>query len=186
MIANVIEAPLTLRPATEADLPTLVRLRDEAAHWMLAQGIDQWRPGQLTENHFRHILTTGEIWLAADKNDHPQGAFELWWQDEDAWGPQPPTAAYVHRLMTSRTTAPPGTGRTLLQAAEARTAATGRTLLRLDCAADNPHLNAYYEKAGYRTVGHKSGKPQPAGAPPKSFTLREKKLPSATGTHPPK
>ncbi|MFJ7338352.1 GNAT family N-acetyltransferase [Streptomyces sp. NPDC101110] len=164
-----------VRPAAESDLAALVRLRDDAARWMLARGITgQWRPGELDEDHFRRIMTRGEVWLA-EAGGRPVGAWELWWEDEDAWGAQPPVAGYVHRLMVDRTAAAPGTGRLLLTAAERRVAEAGRTRVRLDCLAGNAPLNAYYAEAGYRVVGHKAGKPQPGG-PPKSFTLLEKRL----------
>ncbi|WP_186319084.1 GNAT family N-acetyltransferase [Streptomyces sp. SAJ15] len=167
---------LRVRPATESDLATLVRLRDDAARWMLACGVTgQWRPGELGEDHFRQVMGRGEVWLAEAENGCVAGAWELWWEDEAAWGPQPPVAGYVHRLMVDRSTAAPGTGRLLLSAAERRVAAAGRTRVRLDCLAGNARLNAYYRQAGYRVVGHKEGKPQPGGAP-KSFTLLEKEL----------
>ena len=165
------------RPAGEADLATLVRLRDDAARWMLDQGITgQWRPGELSEDHFRRIMDRGEVWLA-ESGGRLAGAWELWWDDEDAWGPRPPDAGYVHRLMVDRAAAP-GTGRLLLAAAEERVAEAGRTRVRLDCLATNPRLTAYYRDAGYRVVGTKDGKPQPGG-PAKSFTLMEKELPAA-------
>ncbi|WP_164904849.1 GNAT family N-acetyltransferase [Streptomyces cyaneus] len=166
---------LRVRPAAEADLASLVRLRDDAARWMLARGITgQWRPGELTEGHFRQVMEHGEVWLA-EVGGRIAGAWELWWEDEAAWGPQPPVAGYVHRLMVDRRTAAPGRGLQLLRAAERRVAAAGRTCVRLDCLAGNEQLNAYYRDAGYRVVGHKEGKPQPGGAP-KSFTLLEKAL----------
>ncbi|GHD14111.1 N-acetyltransferase [Streptomyces violarus] len=171
---------LHARPATEADLSTLVRLRDDAARWMLTRGITgQWQPGELDEDHFRRVMAQGEVWLA-EADGRVAGAWELWWEDEAAWGPQPPVAGYVHRLMVNRSTAPPGTGRLLLRSAEHRVAATGRTRVRLDCLAGNAQLTAYYRDAGYRIVGHKQGKPQPGGAP-KSFTLLEKELGRADG-----
>lgn len=77
--------------------------------------------------------------------------------------------------MVNRNTAPPGTGRRLLEAAERRVSAAGRTHVRLDCLAYNAQLTAYYRDAYYRIVGHKEGKPQPGGTP-KSFTLLEKEL----------
>ncbi|MEU6685060.1 GNAT family N-acetyltransferase [Streptomyces sp. NPDC046832] len=164
-----------VRPAAESDLAALVRLRDDAARWMLSRGITgQWRPGELDEDHFRRIMTRGEVWLA-EAGGRPVGAWELWWEDEDAWGAQPPVAGYVHRLMVDRAAAAPGTGRLLLSAAERRVAEAGRTRVRLDCLAGNAQLNAYYVDAGYRVVGRKEGKPQPGG-PPKSFTLLEKRL----------
>lgn len=164
---------LHFRLADDTDLATLVRLRDDAARWMLAQGITgQWQPGQLGEDHFRKTMVGGEVWLA-EADGRVAGAWELWWEDEDAWGPQPPVAGYVHRLMVDRSSAPPGTGRFLLRAAERRIAGAGRAFVRLDCLAGNARLNAYYLDAGYRVVGHKAGKPQPGGSP-KSFTLLEK------------
>ncbi|MEU3887951.1 GNAT family N-acetyltransferase [Streptomyces sp. NPDC029041] len=166
---------LHVRPAAEADLSTLVRLRDDAARWMLARGVTgQWQPGELDESHFRRVMTHGEVWLA-EVGGHGAGAWELWWEDEAAWGPQPPVAGYVHRLMVDRSTAPPGTGRHLLCSAEHRVAAAGRTCVRLDCLAGNVPLTTYYRSAGYRVVGHNEGKPQPGGTP-KSFTLLEKEL----------
>ncbi|MFC8392186.1 GNAT family N-acetyltransferase [Streptomyces sp. NPDC057238] len=162
-----------LRLAEEADLAALVRLRDDAARWMLAQGVTgQWRPGQLGEGHFRGAMASGEVWLA-EADGRVAGAWELWWEDEDAWGPQPPVAGYVHRLMVDRGNARPGTGRFLPRAAERRIAAAGRAFVRLDRLVGNARLNAYYLDAGYRVVGHKAGKPQPGGAP-KSSTLLEK------------
>ncbi|MFJ5722962.1 GNAT family N-acetyltransferase [Streptomyces sp. NPDC093149] len=166
---------LHFRLADEADLATLVRLRDDAARWMIAQGnTGQWQPGELDEDHFRRIMATGEVWLA-EAEGRTAGAWELWWADEEAWGPQPPVAGYVHRLMVDRSTARPGTGRLLLRAAEHRVAAAGREYVRLDCLAGNVRLNTYYSDDGYRLVGHKTGKPQPGGAP-KSFALLEKTL----------
>ncbi|MEW2487340.1 GNAT family N-acetyltransferase [Streptomyces sp. NPDC048411] len=165
---------LNFRLAEDADLATLVRVRDDAARWMFARGITgQWQPGELNEDHFRRIMASGgEVWLA-EVDDRVAGAWELWWEDEEAWGPQPPVAGYVHRLMVDRSSALPGTGRLLLQAAEHRVATAGRAFVRLDCLAGNARLNAYYLDDGYRVVGHKAGKPQPGGTP-KSFTLLEK------------
>ncbi|MFF8693879.1 GNAT family N-acetyltransferase [Streptomyces sp. NPDC015144] len=164
-----------LRLADASDAVALVRLRDGAARWMLDRGITgQWRPGELGEDHFRRVMTSGEVWVAEDRG-RLFGAWELWWADEDAWGPQPPVAGYVHRLMVDRDNAPAGAGRRLLRAAERRVAEAGRTRVRLDCLATNARLTAYYLAEGYRAVGHKAGKPQPGGAP-KSFTLLEKTL----------
>lgn len=144
---------LTFRLAESSDLPTLVALRDSAARWMASEGIDQWRVGEMTEDHFRKRMAEGEIWVATHQESGVVGAFELWWDDERTWGPQPPIAGYVHRLMTDRAAAPRGTGRAMLAAAEERIVAAGRRLARLDCAAHNAGLRRYYAGAGYREVG---------------------------------
>ena len=166
---------LRFRLADDSDLDAVVRLRDDAARWMLDRGVTgQWRPGELGADHFRRTMLTGEVWLA-EADGRVVGGWELWWEDEGAWGPQPPTAGYVHRLMVDHSRVPPGTGHRLLRAAECRVAEAGRPLVRLDCLAGNTRLNAYYRKAGYRVVGHKEGKPQPGGAS-KAYTLLEKSV----------
>ena len=144
-------AQVTIRQADDRDLDTLVKLYDGVARWMLRHGIDQWRPGTRGPEHFRARIAEGEVWLALH-GDRAAGAYELWWEDASVWGPQPPVAGYVHRLMTDRETAPAGTGRVLLAHAEERIAATGRTAARLDCEARDPRLRTYYEGAGYGAV----------------------------------
>ncbi|MET9800190.1 hypothetical protein [Streptomyces sp. NPDC006368] len=44
--------PLSFRRAAAPALTELVRLRDDAARWQIARGIDQWAPGELGEDHF--------------------------------------------------------------------------------------------------------------------------------------
>ena len=166
--------PLTLRPATDADAPALVRLRDTAALWQLARGIDQWKPGEKDEAHFRTRIREGEVWLA-HADGRLTGAYELWWTDPAAWGPRPPDAGYVHRLMTAPHTSPPGTGRTLLDHAESRVRAAGRPYARLDCLSTNPRLRAYYESAGYTVAGEQPAKQDGPGSP-YAVTLMEKRL----------
>jgi protein-tyrosine phosphatase len=165
---------LTHRRATEQDASLLVRLRDTAALWQLARGIEQWQPGEKDEAHFVHRMREGEVWLAHAAGS-PAGAFELWWDDPAAWGPRPPEAGYIHRLMTTPHTAPPGTGRRMLAHAESRIAATGRPYARLDCLASNPRLRGYYESAGYTVVGEQRAKDGGLGSP-YAVTLLEKRL----------
>lgn len=165
---------LHFRLAAEPDAPVLVRLRDDAAHWMQHNGIAQWKPGEMAEDHFLRRMADGEVWLA-EADGAPIGAWELWWDDEPAWGPQPPVAGYVHRLMIDRATAPPGAGRTMLAAAERRIAEAGRAYCRLDCVSTNARLRAYYEDAGYAVVGEQPLKDGGLGSR-YGVTLLEKRL----------
>lgn len=163
------------RPAVPADAAALVRLRDAAALWQLARGIDQWRVGEKDEAHFLARMADGEVWLAHVAG-RLVGAWEIWWDDPAAWGPRPPEAGYVHRLMTAPHTAPRGTGARMLARAEARIAEHGRALARLDCLAANSRLRAYYEAAGYTVVGEQAAKEGGLGSP-YAVTLLEKRLP---------
>ncbi|GFE17379.1 N-acetyltransferase [Streptomyces glebosus] len=155
------------------DLTALVELYDGAARWMQETGIEQWKPGDKDEEHFRLRQKDGEVWLA-EVAGRRVGAFELWWQDEPAWGPQPPEAGYVHRLMVDRRHAPAGTGRALLAHAEQRIAGAGRAWARLDCVSSNPRLRTYYEGAGYTVAGERSK--EGSGGSRYGVTLLEKRL----------
>ncbi|MGW0122476.1 GNAT family N-acetyltransferase [Streptomyces sp. NPDC003327] len=148
---------VTFRQADDRDLDLLVALFDRVAAWLVRIGVEQWRPGARDAGHFRERIAVGEVWLALHEG-RAVGAYELWWEDEQAWGPQPPVAGYVHRLMTDREAAPAGTGRALLAHAEGRIAALGRSVARLDSLTSNPRLRTYYEAAGYRVVGEEPGK----------------------------
>ncbi|MEO3814065.1 GNAT family N-acetyltransferase [Sphaerisporangium sp. B11E5] len=166
---------LWFRRAGEGDAEALVALRDQAARWQSARGVAQWRPGDMGADHFRERMRLGEVWLALTGQDVPVGAWELWWDDPLTWGPQPPSAGYIHRLMIDRSSAPPGSGRVLLAAAERRITESGRPLARLDCAAGNPRLRRYYIDAGYTEVGE-----QPLSLGSRyPVTLFEKRLPDA-------
>ncbi|WP_406001269.1 GNAT family N-acetyltransferase [Streptomyces sp. NBC_00829] len=149
---------ITCRLAAPSDADALVALFDGAARWMQLNGIAQWKPGDKDADHFLRWIKEGEVWIAETSHDEAIGAYELWWEDQAAWGIQPPVAGYVHRLMIDRNTAPEGFGRLLLGHAEQRVAGTGREFVRLDCLSSNPALRTYYEAAGYRVVGEEPGK----------------------------
>ncbi|MFJ4849673.1 MULTISPECIES: GNAT family N-acetyltransferase [unclassified Streptomyces] len=166
--------PLGFRLAEHSDAALLVRLRDGAARWMQERGIDQWKPGEMGEDHFRARMAEGEVWLAEDRG-RVVGGWELWWADEPAWGVRPPDAGYVHRLMVDRGTAPRGAGAAMLAEAERRIAAEGRRWARLDCVAGNPRLRGWYEAAGYTVVGEQPRKQGGRGSP-YAVTLLEKAL----------
>ncbi len=159
---------------TDADVTALVDLYDGAARWMQSRGIDQWTPGERDAAHFRLHIKQDEVWFA-ELHGEIVGAWELWWEDLPAWGPRPPEAGYLHRLMVDHDRAPAGTGRAMLSRAEQRIAAAGRPLSRLDCKSGNPRLRPYYESAGYRVVGEQPAKVGSDGSR-YTVTLMEKRL----------
>ncbi|SCF83438.1 hypothetical protein GA0115254_1185108 [Streptomyces sp. Ncost-T10-10d] len=86
---NLLEAAqqpeLSSRRADETDLSELVRLRDDAALRQITHGTDQWKPGELGEEHFRACWHDAEVWIVAiGPHDPIAGARELWWGDPTA------------------------------------------------------------------------------------------------------
>ncbi|MEV0095309.1 GNAT family N-acetyltransferase [Streptomyces sp. NPDC050738] len=174
-----MNAQLTFRMAdSPADAETLVELFEGAARWMRESGIDQWKSGDKSAEHFLLRMKEGEVWFAETAEGRVAGACELWWDDVEAWGEQPPVAGYVHRLMVDREVAGAGTGAALLAHAERRIAEAGRPFVRLDCVTSNPRLRTYYESAGYRVVGEFPGKVRARDGLVYGVTLLEKEASS--------
>lgn len=142
---------ITIRLATPADADALLALYREAAHWLLARGIDHWRPEQFERDPLLRHVACGEVYVA-ERDGELAGTLALSWTDPRIWDEQPPVAGYVHALAVSRSAAGQGLGRALLDWAEGQTLRAGKTLLRLDCMRDNPGLRAYYERAGFAHV----------------------------------
>jgi len=143
--------------ATVVDASTIMALHEEAARWLMARGIRQWLPGDLTMESLVAQIGRGEAYLARISGE-PAGTFTLRWADPRIWGEQPDDAGYVHGLAVRRALAGRGLGRVLLASAGQMAAATGKTYLRLDCMAENPALRAYYEAAGFTYRGDVRGK----------------------------
>ncbi len=167
-----------MRRATRADAARIVALRDDAARWLLARGIEQWRPGEVSEPDVVGWLGTGRMYVAEVALTGTQGdrqvvgCVRVAWSDEPVWGPQRPDAGYVQALVADRAPAWRGLGRRLLTHAEDVIARTGRPLARLSCLRGNAGLESFYAAAGYVEVGQRAYD-RPGWDP---VTLREKRL----------
>lgn len=151
---NALSADYTITRATLADLDVVIALYEDAAHWLVGRGIDQWRPGDYTVAWARSNIERDEVYLAW-RDGAPVGKFSLVWDDPEVWGEQPPNAGYVHGLATARSEAGRGLGVALLRYAARRVAEVGRPYLRLDCMASNQALRDYYARAGFTHCGDK-------------------------------
>jgi ribosomal protein S18 acetylase RimI-like enzyme len=158
MPTNTLDLPveLTLRRATENDLPTVLTLLAEAAKWLNAAGVRQWPDGGFPAARIEPIIEQGTMYLLDDGIDPVPAATmavdghadpEFWTRND-----RPGDALYVHKLAVSRAYSGQGLGEVLLDWAVGRVAEEGRRWLRLDCAKDNPRLQAYYRRLGFRHV----------------------------------
>lgn len=169
---------LSIEPATTEEVPAYLRMRDAAAAELVADGIVQWRPGELTEQRLRDWLGDGQVY-AARLDGRLVGGLLLMWADPMFWGDRDDDAGYVHGLLIDRSHKGAGLGQELLAFAEDTIRASGRSLARLDTVTSNEVLRRYYRTAGYTEVGERvfdGAKVFDTGAPIGSVTLFEKKL----------
>jgi aminoglycoside phosphotransferase (APT) family kinase protein/GNAT superfamily N-acetyltransferase len=137
--------------ARAEDVDTVVGLLSDAARWMDEHGIDQW-PSPFPEAVVARTVERGETYLAF-VGDRGVGSIAVSDDDPNVWGPQPPDALYVHRLVVARAATGRAIGARLLDWATEQAVERGRAWLRLDCGAENGRLRGYYERLGFRHVG---------------------------------
>jgi GNAT superfamily N-acetyltransferase len=149
---QIVVAAERLEAGVATDAAAVVRLRDAAAGWMLARGIEQWHPGEAHEARLAARADAGELFVVRDGRE-VVAAVVIASADPEIWGPRPDDAGYVHTLVIDRRRAGTGLGRRVLARAEARIAARGASFARLDCVAG---LVPYYRAAGYTEFGHRT------------------------------
>ena len=125
---------------------------EEAALWLQSCGSQQWRWYLTDEGRasIRRRIETDEVYLVTcDGRD--AATFSLQWSDRKFWGDdgEDGLAGYVHGLAVSRAFAGRGLGNEMLAFARREAAARGRSLLRLDCQADNARLCDVYRACGF-------------------------------------
>lgn len=149
-----MEAELRFDVAAESDTEAVLALWKDAANWLRRRGIHQWRPEMFEPDEISNWRESGaELVVARDGEGTLAGTVIVCWRDPFLWEElDDGSAGYIHRLAVNRTLAGHGIGVRLLRWAEERIAAEGKRLVRLDCMADNPRLNRYYEDQTYRYV----------------------------------
>jgi GNAT superfamily N-acetyltransferase len=147
-----------LEPGTPTDAAECLRLRDDAARWLLARGLDQWRPGEVDLAEVERSALRGEL-LVVREGGRVVATATVTTSDPDVWcggpGVDDVPARYVHRLVVARDAAGRGLGRAVLRAVEAGAAAAGCAAVRLDCVQGNAALRRWYLADGYRVVGRR-------------------------------
>jgi len=141
--------PERARPQ-EAD--SVYNLLDDAAVWLSARGIEQWKPGELPRSVVRDGIARGEVFVVRAENTLV-ATLQLQESDTETWGPDAGDALYVHRLCVAQSHAGQELGRRLLDWAGTTARARGRRWLRLDCVASNDRLRRYYASAGFTERG---------------------------------
>ncbi|KRV47534.1 GNAT family acetyltransferase [Wenjunlia vitaminophila] len=162
--------------ATPADLDLLVSFRTEAAEWLGALGVDQWRKPYPRELLLASI-EAGTVFLVSD-GDQVAGTVTLdqedlepgAWTDEELKEP----ALYVHKLAVRRAHSGRNLGGRVLDWAGDRAACAGAHWLRLDAWTNNRKLQGYYLKQGFQHVRTVTGGDAVNGGPRVSGWLAQR------------
>ncbi|WP_328858502.1 GNAT family N-acetyltransferase [Williamsia herbipolensis] len=149
---SIPRVPLpTMRAAVADDAQPIVDLRDDLARWITAGGIRQWDEGDLSPTEVGDGIARGE-WHVAEVDRRVAACVRLVWSDAEFWGDDDAPAGYVHGLMVDRAHAGHGWGRAMVEWCVDRTRDAGYDVIRLDTAAHNPTLVAYYRSLGFDPV----------------------------------
>jgi GNAT superfamily N-acetyltransferase len=148
-----------IAPAAPEDLNLLIAFRDEAARWLAARGIDQWREPYPTEDLMEEgmlrSIRAGETFIVWDDDGTPAATITVdRWANPDLWTPEEAAepALYAHKLTVARDYAGQGLGAELLDWAGTRAAVGDARWLRVDVWTTNPKLQQYYLELGFRHV----------------------------------
>ncbi|QHW34710.1 GNAT family N-acetyltransferase [Paenibacillus rhizovicinus] len=143
-----------IRKARLGEAEALRSLYVEAAEWIReTKGYNQWQEASFTEAYIEQFLRTRDVFVA-ELGGRVVGCFSVECEEELFWGERfHRDAGYVHRLVVSRKHQGLDIGGQMLAWAAGFIRSQGKSWLRLDCMADNPPLNRFYERQGLTFVG---------------------------------
>jgi GNAT superfamily N-acetyltransferase len=151
--------------AQSGDTEEILSLLVETASWLESQGSSQWNA--LLQGHDSHdtpsAIQRGDVFVFK-KEAEIAGMVILMpkpspW-DIKLWGDQAHAedeALYLHRLAIRRKYARTGLGKSILQWSTSGIQFKEKSLVRLDCGADNVTLNSFYAGNGFRYAGGHDG-----------------------------
>jgi ribosomal protein S18 acetylase RimI-like enzyme len=144
----------SIRRAMAEDVPVLTQIRNDAHAKKVAHGDYAWgKEGDgFSEGWVRNNVSQKEVYLV-ELEGNPVATFSLVLDEDNHWGPQEPTAGYVHGLSVRKHFNGRGLGSLMLDWCANKVSSLNRRFVRLDCAVHNAKLCAYYESLGFIRVG---------------------------------
>lgn len=138
--------------AEQADLIVVTEILNAAAARLNAKGIAQWQIPM--PESARTLLATeianGHLFLAYLQDDkRPIGTLRIDLGNSKLWPDRNTAAGYIYTLAIHPHFMGRKLGEALLAWAKNYLRAHGRTILRLDCWAENTKLQHYYERLGF-------------------------------------
>ena len=135
-------------------LDAYIDLLEEAAEWLWAKGIHQWRPGahRAARPKLLAQLQRGCL-ILAEADGRLAGGCLLTEVAPAVWPDTATDALYLSGLVVARWAAGQDLGARILDAAGEAVRRLGKARLRLDCWDGNEFLKAYYRARGFRDMG---------------------------------
>lgn len=152
-------SPYVFRRATPDEVRQAFELVLARMRWMDAKGIRQWNVTGYTErfplDYYAAQQRMGHLYVLAEAATGRIVCIAVVRPDCDRWIEEGWTdiasALYMHNLASAPDC--PGAGALFLTEAESLARREGKAWFRLDSAADNAAINAYYDARGYSVVG---------------------------------
>lgn len=149
----------TVEKAVHSDGAAVFQILRDAASWLQKKGISQWEHlhNEVEVNEIIEDIQAGITYKVMDKSGKIVAVFNLsheqnqW--DIAMWGEREDRACYIHRLAVHENHHNKQIGQGILEWID-KNIQLDNGYVRLDCIANNPALNEFYQKAGYRFAGH--------------------------------
>lgn len=155
--------------ASEKDIPVIVDILGDAAHWLISVGKPLWSEEHINWAGLSKSFIASDFQIAL-LDGEPAACMAVVDYDPFFWPDIPKgQSLFVHRLAVKRFAASKGLSSAMLD--HAKTMCTNRNIseLRLDCIATIEKLRALYDRNGFICVGEK----QLFGKFPTAFYLFE-------------
>ena len=175
---------ISCRPANEADLPRILKIRDDARRSLARCGVDQWQGDYPTEEVFRADIGRGECFVVLHGADtaafftlslRPEPCYD---EIRDGKWTDVPAYAVLHRAAVAAEYRGSGMAERMLRFAEERTRSAGTRCLRTDTHRKNKPMQRLLREAGFRYRGNVDVSTEPGHDPARQCyekLLKEKK-----------
>lgn len=125
---------------------------EEARAWQKLNGSEGW-DYPFDDEWLLPRIERGELFVGLIEQE-PVTAFRILWEDRPYWGNREVgDSIYLHTFAVRRSKAGQGIGEMVISKVAEMGMERGREKIRLDCSLSSARLIAWYERAGFQSVG---------------------------------
>ena len=149
---------MTYRIASEADLPSLTALTDQAKEYFRSNHIDQWQKGEPNEQGLAAAISQNKLYVLEEDGrviamiTLQEGDEPSYRQIDGAWLNDLPYMAF-HRVCVDSSLKGRGLAAALFEHSEAIAVSRGYSTIRIDTHPDNLSMQRALAKSGYQACG---------------------------------